>query len=80
MNIKRIFSQVLWFLGLIFLVLEFYPPTQKTPAVKPGMNALDGPSEALPSSLPALTAVRQAAGRDRAKEGFPCFGGFRRRV
>ena len=30
-----------------------YPPTQKTPAVKPGMNALDGPSEALPSSLPA---------------------------
>ena len=31
----------------------FYPPTQKTAAVKPGMNALDGPSEALPSSLPA---------------------------
>ena len=24
----------------------FYPPTQKTPGVSPGMNAMDGPSVA----------------------------------
>ena len=30
-------------------IYMIYPPTQKTAAVKPRMNALDGPSEALPS-------------------------------
>ena len=37
--------------GDIFIQREnfsFYPPTQKTPALKTGMNALDGSSEALP--------------------------------
>jgi len=51
---------------------SFYPPTQKTLGVSPGMNASDGPSVARP------VARRLWAAERRAKEG-ECFGGFRRR-
>jgi hypothetical protein len=53
----------------------FYPPTQKTPGVSPGMNAPGLRSRS--GSFGGVGSDGPSVAR-RAKEG-ECFGGFRRR-